>query len=44
MNKNIDELLELVLIQAEMLELKANPKVISKGTVIESKLDAGRGA
>ncbi len=43
-NKNIDTLLELILIQAEMLELKANPKVVAKGTVIESKLDMGRGA
>ncbi len=43
-NKNIDELLELVLIQAEILELTANPKVTSKGAVIESRLDAGRGA
>ncbi|OQA98661.1 MAG: Translation initiation factor IF-2 [Spirochaetes bacterium ADurb.Bin218] len=41
---NIDLLLELVLIQAEMLELKANPKLLAKGTVIESKLDPGRGA
>ena len=41
---NIDELLELVLIQAEMLELKANPKLLAKGAVIESKLDPGRGA
>ena len=43
-NLNIDQLLELVLIQAEMLELKANPKLLAKGTVIESKLDPGRGA
>ena len=41
---NIDNLLELILIQAEMLELKANPKLMAKGTVIESKLDMGRGA
>ena len=43
-NSNIDQLLELVLIQAEMLELKANPKLLAKGTVIESRLDPGRGA
>lgn len=43
-NINIDGLLELVLMQAEMLELKANPKVMAKGTVIEAKLDQGRGA
>jgi translation initiation factor IF-2 len=42
--QNIEELLELVLIQAEMLELKSNPKLIGKGTVIESRLDPGRGA
>jgi translation initiation factor IF-2 len=42
--KNIDALLELILIQAEILELKANPKLLAKGTVIESKLDMGRGA
>ena len=43
-NLNIEQLLELVLIQAEMLELKANPKLLAKGTVIESRLDPGRGA
>lgn len=42
--KNIDSLLELILIQAEMLELKANSKLLARGTVIESKLDMGRGA
>jgi translation initiation factor IF-2 len=41
---NIDQLLELVIIQAEMLELKANPKLLAKGSVIESRLDPGRGA
>ena len=41
---HIDELLELVLIQSEMLELKENPKLLAKGVVIESKLDSGRGA
>ena len=43
-NINIDKLLELVLIQAEMLELKGNPKVSARGVVIESRLDAGQGA
>jgi len=43
-NKNIEELLEMVLMQAEMLELKANPKLRAKGAVIESRLDPGRGA
>ncbi len=40
---NIDLLLEKVLIEAEMLELKANPKRLANGTVIESSLDKGKG-
>lgn len=40
---NIDKLLELILIQAEMLELKANPKLYARGAVIESRIDPGRG-
>lgn len=40
---NVDVLLEKVLIEAEMLELKANPTGIAAGTVIESSLDKGRG-
>jgi translation initiation factor IF-2 len=40
---NVDVLLEKVLIEAEMLELKANPKLPATGTVIESSLDKGRG-
>lgn len=40
---NIDELLEKVLLEAEMLELKANPDKLANGTVIESSLDKGRG-
>lgn len=40
----IDDLLDLILLQAEMLELKANPDRTARGTVIESKLDRGRGA
>ena len=39
----IDTLLEMVLLQADMLELKANPKKQAKGTVIEAKLDKARG-
>ena len=42
--ENIDQLLEMVLLTAEMLELKANPNRKAKGTVIEAKLDKGRGA
>ena len=41
---NIEQLLEMVLLTAEMLELKANPKSKAQGTVIEAKLDKGRGA
>ena len=41
--QNIDKLLEMVLLVAEMRELKANPDRAAKGTVIESKLDKGRG-
>ena len=39
----IDELLEAVNLQAEMLELKANPDRQAKGTIIEAKLDKGKG-
>ena len=40
---NIDELLEKVLLEAEMLDLKANPEKRALGTVVESSLDKGRG-
>ena len=40
---NIDSLLEMVLLTAEMKELKANPNRHARGTVIEAKLDKGRG-
>lgn len=40
---NIDELLEKVLLEAELLELKANPNRRASGSVIESSLDKGRG-
>ena len=40
---NIDELLENVLLVAEVKELKANPNRVAEGTVIEAKLDKGRG-
>ncbi len=39
----LDELLEMILLVAEMRELKANPDRPAKGTVIEAKLDKGRG-
>ena len=40
---NIDKLLENVLLVSDMLELKANPNRPAKGTVIEARLDKGRG-
>ena len=42
-NRGIDDLLEMVLLQAEILELKADPDRLAQGHVVESKLDAGRG-
>ena len=41
--EGIDELLEMVLLVADMKELKANPDRAAKGTVIEARLDKGRG-
>ena len=41
--QGVDELLEKVLLEAELLELKANPDKLGKGTVIEASLDKGRG-
>lgn len=40
---NVDLLLEKVLLEAELLELKANPKKLAHGTILESSLDKGRG-
>lgn len=40
---NVDKLLEKVLLEAEMLDLKADPNRLAKGTVIEATLDKGRG-
>ncbi|RLG28190.1 translation initiation factor IF-2, partial [Methanosarcinales archaeon] len=42
-NKNIDKLLEAILLQAELLELKANPKLRARGVVLESRKDPARG-
>ncbi len=42
--KGVDELLEMVLLVAEMQEYKANPNRLGIGTVLEAKLDKGRGA
>ena len=41
---NLDKLQEAILLQAELLELKANPNRVADGIVIEAKLDRGRGA
>lgn len=41
--KGVDDLLEMVLLQAEMMELKANPNRLGLGSVIEARLDRGRG-
>ena len=40
----IDELLETVILQADVLELKANPDTFASGNVLEAKLDRGRGS
>lgn len=42
-NKGVDELLEMVLLVSDMQELKANPNRLALGTVIEARLDKGRG-
>ncbi len=39
----LDQLLEMILLQAEVLELKADPHQLAKGTVVEAKLERGRG-
>ena len=41
--RNLDKLLEMIALQAEVLDLKANPDRVAEGTVIEAKLDRGRG-
>lgn len=41
--EGIDDLLEMILLSSEILELKANPNRKAKGTVVEAKLDKGRG-
>ncbi|MBI5807086.1 MAG: translation initiation factor IF-2 [Ignavibacteriales bacterium] len=43
LGKNIDLLLEKILLEAELLDLKANPNRKARGTIIESQLDKGRG-
>jgi len=41
--EGIDKLLEMILLVAEVLELKANPNRLAKGTIVEAELDKGRG-
>ena len=43
-NKNIEELLEMILLMADMEELKADPNVPASGVVIEAKMDSRKGA
>jgi len=42
-HEGIDTLLEMILLQAELMELKANPEKLATGHVVEAKLDSGRG-
>lgn len=42
--KGVDNLLDMILLEADLLELKANPNRRARGTIIESKLDKGKGA
>jgi translation initiation factor IF-2 len=41
--KNLDRLLEMILLVADLRDLKANPKALASGTVLESRMDRGRG-
>lgn len=41
---NIDKLLEAILLQAEILDLRANPERVADGTVVEAKMEKGRGS
>ncbi len=42
-NKGIEDLMELILLQADIMELKADPDRLARGVVIEARLDKGRG-
>jgi translation initiation factor IF-2 len=42
-HEGIPHLLEMLLLQADILELKANPEKLARGTIVEAKLDRGRG-
>ena len=41
---NINELLDMILLQSEVLELKANPTANPSGTIIEAQIEQGRGS
>jgi translation initiation factor IF-2 len=41
--QNLPQLLEMVLLQADVLDLRANPRRLARGTIVEAKLDRGRG-
>ncbi len=41
--EGVERLLEMILLQADLMELKANPDRVARGTVVESELDRGRG-
>ena len=41
--ENVDDLLDMILLQAEVMELKANPDAASEGVVVEARLEVGRG-
>ncbi|GHU74006.1 hypothetical protein AGMMS49992_14280 [Clostridia bacterium] len=41
--ENVDTLLEMILLQADVLQLRANPKRLARGVIIEARLDKGRG-
>jgi translation initiation factor IF-2 len=43
LGKNIDRLLEMILVEADVLDLKANPERQARGVIIESRLDKGKG-
>ncbi len=42
--ENVNELLDMILLQAEIMELKANPKALAEGVVVEARREVGRGA
>ncbi|MCI0531304.1 MAG: translation initiation factor IF-2 [candidate division Zixibacteria bacterium] len=41
--KNVDRLLEMIILQTDMMELKADPTALARGTIVEARLDRGKG-